>query len=68
MNDHIFLYWDDLGDSHEHVDQQVIRVNQCQMHAMQQEWDENEDEWNSRMDIIGQNGNTGEHYDLETED
>jgi hypothetical protein len=68
MNDHIFLYWDDLGDSQEHVDQQIIRVNQCQMHALQQEWEENEEKWNARMDIIGRNGNEGTHYELLTED
>lgn len=26
------------------------------------DWQENEDELNARMNIIGQNGNTGEHY------
>ena len=29
------------------------------------DWQENEEEMNQRMDIIGQNGNTGEHYDEE---
>jgi hypothetical protein len=37
------------------------------MHAAQQEWDEMEEELNKRMDIIGQNGNTGEHYELDGE-
>jgi len=67
-SDYRFLYWDDLGDSQQHVD------NQCQKHAEQQdkdlleerlldaEWIEKEEEYNRRMDIIGQNGNTGEHY------
>ena len=32
-----------------------------QRHAMR-EWMRNEEQWNERMDIIGQNGNTGEHY------
>ena len=27
------------------------------------EWDRNEEKWNKRMDIIGQNGNNGEHYE-----
>jgi hypothetical protein len=27
------------------------------------EWERNEEEMNRRMDIIGQNGNTGEHYE-----
>ena len=27
------------------------------------EWERNEEEMNKRMDIIGQNGNTGEHYE-----
>lgn len=30
------------------------------------DWQENEEEMNQRMDIIGRNGNTGEHYDEET--
>lgn len=37
-------------------------VNHLERYAMR-EWQRNEDEMNSRMDIIGQNGNTGEHYD-----
>lgn len=35
----------------------------CSNHAREQEWEEKEEEWNKRMDIIGQNGNTGEHYE-----
>jgi hypothetical protein len=31
-------------------------------HAMR-EWMRTEQELNNRMDIIGQNGNTGEHYE-----
>ena len=27
-------------------------------------WDNNEEEHTRRMDIIGQNGNTGEHYEV----
>lgn len=38
-----------------------IRATPCSNHALQQEWDE--EEANRRMNIIGQNGNTGEHYD-----
>ena len=38
-----------------------IRATPCSNHAKQQEWDEEES--NRRMKIIGQNGNTGEHYD-----
>jgi hypothetical protein len=68
MNDQKFIYWDDLGDSQEHVDQRISKLSGCSAHARQQEWEENEEEINRRMDIIGQNGNTGEHYDLETED
>ena len=74
MNDLKFIYWDDLGDSQEHVDKQV-KATPCSNHARQleedlleqrladAEWQEKEDEWNARMDIIGQNGNTGEHYE-----
>lgn len=35
----------------------------CAAHAAQQEWELQEEELNKRMDIIGQNGNTGEHYE-----
>ena len=38
-----------------------MRSTPCSNHAKQQEWDEEES--NRRMNIIGQNGNTGEHYD-----
>ena len=39
-----------------------LRPTPCSNHARQQEWDEEES--NRRMKVIGQNGNTGEHYDL----
>lgn len=32
------------------------------------EWIEKEEEWNSRINIIGQNGPTGEHYEEAHED
>ena len=35
----------------------------CQNHARDQEWEEKEEEWNKRMDIIGTNGNEGTHYE-----
>lgn len=31
--------------------------------SAKREWERNEEEMNRRMDIIGQNGNTGEHYE-----
>ena len=34
----------------------------CANHQRDLDW--NEEETNKRMDIIGQNGNTGEHYEL----
>jgi hypothetical protein len=42
--------------------EQLRQVRACAMHAAQQEWEENEERWNKRMDIIGHNGATGEHY------
>jgi hypothetical protein len=36
----------------------------CANHQRDLEWEEQEEQFNTRMDIIGQNGNTGEHYDL----
>ncbi len=42
--------------------EQMRQVRACAMHAAQQEWEENEERWNKRMDIIGHNGPTGEHY------
>ena len=65
---YVFLYWDDPGDSQQSVDNQDKATPRgCAMHAAQQEWDEMEEELNKRMDIIGQNGNTGEHYELDGE-
>lgn len=61
-NSYVFLYWDDPGDSHVHVDKQV---SPCAAHARETEWAEQEEELNKRIDIIGQNGNTGEHYGLD---
>jgi hypothetical protein len=43
--------------------EQLRQVGACAMHAAQQEWEENEERWNKRMDIIGHNGPTGEHYE-----
>jgi hypothetical protein len=42
---------------------QMRQVRACSAHAAQQEWEIQEQELNERMDIIGQNGNTGEHYE-----
>jgi hypothetical protein len=68
-NSYVFLYWDDPGDSQAVVDnQEKPKPRGCSMHAAQQEWDEMEEELNKRMNIIGQNGNTGEHYELTGED
>ena len=43
--------------------EKMRQVRACAMHAAQQEWEIQEQELNERMDIIGQNGNTGEHYE-----
>jgi hypothetical protein len=43
--------------------EQMRQVRACAMHAAQQEWELMEDELNKRMDIIGTNGNEGEHYE-----
>jgi len=72
MNDHVFLYWDDPGDSQKHVDRQCscnswqrqIQENElggCCNHARQQNEDEKQAE--HRMMIILRNGNEGLHYD-----
>jgi hypothetical protein len=37
-----------------------FKYQQCQAHAR---WQDEEEKLNARMDIIGQNGNTGEHYE-----
>jgi hypothetical protein len=42
---------------------QVVFYNPCEAHAAQQEWEIQEEELNKRMDIIGSNGNEGEHYE-----
>lgn len=54
-----FVWWDDIGDSQEHVDQQP-KATPCSNHAVQQ--DEDEAEAERRMMIIMRNGNSGEHY------
>jgi hypothetical protein len=67
MEPQIFIYWDDLGDSHSHVDNQKKcspAPTPCSNHARDLEWEEKEEEWNRRMDIIGSNGNEGDHYDM----
>lgn len=76
-NNFKFLYWDDLGDSQRYVDNQKTA---CSNHNRQleedlleerlknAEWAEMEEELNKRMDIIGQNGNTGEHYEDTNDD
>lgn len=76
-NNFKFLYWDDLGDSQQYVDNQKTA---CSNHNRQleedlleerlknAEWAEMEEELNKRMDIIGQNGNTGEHYEDTNDD
>jgi uncharacterized protein YlaI len=57
-SDFVFLYWDDLGDSQEHVDNQKNQFDYFKKHPSSAEYDEDEE----RMKIIVQNGNTGEHY------
>jgi hypothetical protein len=52
-----FVWWDDIGDSQEHVDKQATP---CSNHAVQQ--DEDEAEAERRMMIIMRNGNEGTHY------
>ena len=42
----------------------TIEPLSCSNHQLDLEWGEQEEELNNRMDIIGQNGNTGEHYEL----
>jgi len=54
-----FLFWDDPGDSQEHVDKQT-KPSPCANHALQQDEDEKAAE--ERMMIILRNGNSGEHY------
>jgi len=54
-----FVWWDDIGDSQEHVDQQV-KATPCSNHAVQQ--DEDEKSQDLRWRAIMQNGNEGTHY------
>ena len=56
-SDFKFLYWDDLGDSQDYVDNQN---STCSNYAKQQDEDERIAE--ERMMIIMRNGNSGEHY------
>lgn len=39
-------------------------MSTCANHSRDTDWEENEEEMNKRMDIIGTNGNEGEHYDF----
>jgi hypothetical protein len=54
-----FVFWDDIGDSQEHVDHQV-KATPCSNHAAQQ--DEDEKAQDLRWRAIMQNGNEGTHY------
>ena len=54
-----FVFWDDIGDSQEHVDKQV-KATPCSNHAVQQ--DEDEKSQDLRWRAIMQNGNEGTHY------
>ena len=47
-----------------HLDGTQSATRFCSNHQRDLEWEEQEEQFNTRMDIIGQNGNTGEHYDL----
>lgn len=76
-NNFKFLYWDDLGDSQRHVDNQKtacsnhnrqLEEDLLEQRLLDAEWIEMEEEMNKRMDIIGQNGNTGEHYEDTNDD
>ena len=66
MSEFRFLYWDDLGDSQEEVDNQKKELPAkafCANH--QRELDDSEKEEEEavrRMQIIMRNGNSGEHY------
>jgi len=42
------------------VDKNLAKKSVCANHAR---WQDEEEELNKRMNIIGQNGNTGEHYE-----
>ncbi len=54
-----FVFWDEVGDSQEHVDKQV-KATPCSNHAVQQ--DEDEKSQDLRWRAIMQNGNEGTHY------
>jgi len=56
MSEYRFLYWDDLGDSQDEVDNQK---SSCANH--QREVDDSERE---EQEAIMRNGNSGEHYDI----
>jgi len=69
-----FIFWDDVGDSQEHVDNQCdcppwkteIAYNElnkpcCIAKARQEDFLEQK-RLDERMRVIMQNGNTGEHY------
>lgn len=68
MSEFLFLYWDDLGDSQEEVDNQnresltesLSSNRQIQVDDSEKE----EQEAIRRMQIIMRNGNSGEHYDI----
>jgi hypothetical protein len=53
--------WDSLKEKLEEVND-ITKTPPCSGHD-QESW--NEEEAERRMDIIGQNGNTGEHYENE---
>ena len=66
-----FVWWDDIGDSQEHVDNQCscdgwrkeiqqVELGGCCNHAKQQDEDEKAQEL--RWRAIMQNGNEGTHY------
>ena len=59
-SDFKFLYWDDLGDSQEEVDNQSCAKHQREIDDSERE----EEEAERRMQIIMRNGNSGEHYEI----
>lgn len=62
MSDYVFLYWDDPGDSQEHVDKQH-ESESCPQYQRDAD-EELELEAERRMMIILRNGNEGLHYDI----
>lgn len=67
MSEFRFLYWDDLGDSQEEVDNQNRELPAeafCANHQREVDDSEKEEEQERRMMIIMRNGNSGEHYDI----